>query len=169
MLTMDMHAVVQWITATPVSRQLQDWATWLSPVCEIAHFLGLSLLIGAAGFLDLRLMGFLKAVPLAAAMEFIPWAAIGLTINLISGLLFIGIDPSLYLTSGTWWAKVFFLCVGVGNILIFEWAGISRRARALPAGADTTTGMKCVGAVSLSAWFLVLFFGRMLPYLGSAY
>ena len=43
------------------------------------------------------------------------------------------------------------------------------RALALVPGEDTTTSMKVVGGTSLLAWFIVLFLGRMLPYLGSAY
>ena len=166
---MTMHAVIQWMMATRFSQLLQDWSVWLSPVCEIAHFIGLSLLIGSAGFLDLRLLGFMKSIPLASAMEFVPYAIAGFSINFVSGLLFIWIDPSLYLSSSTWWAKVFFLCVAGANVLAFEKGGIAARARSLGPGSDTTRSMKVIGAVSLSAWFMVLFFGRMLPYLGKAY
>lgn len=166
---MNMHAVVQWMMATRFSLLMQDWSVWLSPVCEIMHFLGLSLLLGAAGFLDLRLLGLMKSVPVASAMEFVPYAVAGFVMNLVSGVLFIWIDPSLYLTSATWWSKVFFLFVAGANVLVFEKGGISARARTLGPGQDTTASMKIVAAVSLAAWFLVLFFGRMLPYLGRAY
>jgi hypothetical protein len=37
------------------------------------------------------------------------------------------------------------------------------------AGEETPLTFKIVGAVSLFAWFAVLYFGRMLPYLGQAY
>ena len=166
---MTMHTVITWIAATPVSRLLQDWSIWLSPLCEIVHFIGLATLIGAAGFVDLRLLGVMRSIPVATAMEFVPWAMAGFFMNLVSGLLFIGIDPSLYLNSATWWAKVAFLAVAGINVMVFERSTLSSRARALGAGDDTTAGMKAVGATSLAAWFLVLFFGRMLPFLGTAY
>jgi hypothetical protein len=166
---MDIGAVIQWMKATAFSQLLQDWSIWLSPLCEILHFVGLSLLVGAAGFLDLRLLGVIRGVSVAAALEFAPWAMAGFALNAVTGVLFIWIDPSLYLRSATWWAKLFFIGVAVANVAAFERSSLGARARALGAGDDTTPGMKIVAGTSLASWFLVLYFGRMLPYLGSAY
>lgn len=166
---MDMRTVIEWMSATGFSRLLQDWAIWLSPLCEILHFIGLSLLLGAAGFLDLRLLGVIRGVSVASALEFAPWAMLGFVINAVTGVLFIWIDPSLYLRSGTWWAKVFFIVVAVANVAIFERTSLGTRARLLDAGEDTTIAMKLVAGTSLASWLLVLYFGRMLPYLGTAY
>jgi hypothetical protein len=166
---MNMHAVITWIAATPVSLLLQNWSIWLSPLCEVLHFIGLTILIGAVGFVDLRLLGVMPSVPMAAALEFVPWAIAGFTINLVSGVLFIGIDPSLYLNSATWWAKVTFLVIAGVNVMVFQRSTLAARARLLGAGERTTTGMKAIGATSLIAWFMVLCLGRMLPYLGTAY
>ena len=49
------------------------------------------------------------------------------------------------------------------NALFFE---ITQGARvpALRAGEDTPLSFKVAAAVSLLAWFAVLYFGRMLPY-----
>ena len=94
---MDMRAVTEWMMATRFSLLLQDWAIWLSPLCEILHFVGLSLLMGAAFFIDLRLLGVIRGISVAATLEFAPWAMVGFAINLVTGLLFIWIDPSLYL------------------------------------------------------------------------
>ena len=166
---MDANAISDWIITTRVSLQLQDWAIWLSPLAEILHFIGLTLLIGTAGFLDLRLLGFLRAAPVAAALEFAPWAMAGLAVNAITGVIFILIDPSLYLGSATFWAKVSFVVIAALNVAVFERSSLGARAREIGRGGDTTTGMKIVGATSLASWFLVIYFGRMLPYLGTAY
>ena len=166
---MDMRVVIEWIATTRLSLLLQDWAIWLSPLSEILHFIGLSILMGAAGFLDLRLLGFLRAVPVASALEFAPWAMVGFAINAVTGVIFIFIDPSLYLRSYSFGAKVLFILIAVANVGIFERTSIGARARAIGAGEDTTTAMKVVAGTSLVSWFLVLYFGRMLPYIGTAY
>jgi hypothetical protein len=165
----EMKSVIEWIAATSLSAQLADWSIWLSPVCEILHFVGLSLLIGAAGFLDLRLLGVIRGVPVASALEFAPWAMVGFGLNAVTGVLFILIDPKLYLQSATWWAKVLFIVVAIVNVAAFERSSLGRRAREIGAGADTTPMMKAVAGTSLASWFLVMYFGRMLPYLGTAY
>src|SRR4051812_5972770 len=53
----------------------RDEVGWLWPLCESLHFVGLSLLIGAAGFFDLRLLGFMRGVPLRSVKRFMPWAS----------------------------------------------------------------------------------------------
>ena len=52
-------------------------STWVWPLCETLHFIGLSLLLGMTGFFDLRLMGFFRRVPVAAAKDLMPLALMG--------------------------------------------------------------------------------------------
>ena len=73
-LTLDLFAA--WLRGTSLSEAIRV-APWLWPVCEILHFFGLSLLIGVAGFFDLRLLGFMKRVPMSAAWTLMPWAKAG--------------------------------------------------------------------------------------------
>ena len=166
---MDMQAVIEWVRQTQLSLLMQDWAIWLSPVLEIVHFIGLSILIGAAGFIDLRLLGFVRGVPVASALEFAPVAMVGFAINLVTGIAFILVDPSLYLASWTFAFKVLFILVAALNATVIELSPIGAAARRIGAGEDTTLRLKMVGAISLTSWLLVLYLGRMLPYIGSAY
>jgi len=160
-----MYDFVFWLEATTVSRTLRD-ITWLWPACESLHFMGLCLLIGGAGFLDLRLMGFMPRVPMSAAKAFMPWAIAGFGINLVTGLLFLVMAPAMYAFSAAWWAKVFFIVLAGLNAMFFETTQ-GRRAQTLAPGEDTPPAMKAIGAVSLFSWFAVLYFGRMLPYIGT--
>ena len=58
---------------------------WLWPTCETLHFIGLAMLVGAAGLFDLRLLGFMRRASLSAVMELRLWAGLGLAINLVTG------------------------------------------------------------------------------------
>jgi hypothetical protein len=62
------------------------------------------------------------------------------------------------------WLKVLFLLVAGINAMLFE-TSYSDRLMALAPDAETPVSAKVIGAVSLAAWFAVLYFGRMLPYL----
>lgn len=143
---------------------------WLWPLCETLHFIGLSLLIGVAGLFDLRLLGFLRRVSLAAVMDMRGWAALGLGINLVTGVMFFVGAPGQYIHNSAWWAKIVFILIAGANILFFE---LSPRAKALVAqvgpGDDTPMRLKLAGGVSLFSWFAVLYFGRMLPFIGNAF
>src|SRR4029453_14048796 len=44
------------------------------PILEDLHFLGLTLLLATIGILNLRILGFLKSLPLAPLHRFVPWA-----------------------------------------------------------------------------------------------
>jgi hypothetical protein len=162
-----MVPIVHFVQHTTLSHYLGT-IKWLWPLCETIHFIGLAVLVGIAGFFDLRLLGMFKRVPISACKEFMPWAMFGFSLNLMSGLIFLTIFPAQYAYSQAWWLKVLFLCIAGANALIFE-TGFGKRAAALPAGVDSPIAFKMIGGVSLVSWFFVLYFGRMLPYLGTAY
>ena len=160
-----MHDFALWVESTRISRALFD-ITWLWPLCESLHFVGLCMLIGGAGFLDLRLLGLFRGVSLRDVKALMPWAIGGFAINATTGALFLIMQPHLYLTSAVWWAKVAFLGIAGANALFFE-TRLAVPALAMHPDADTSTSMKVIGAVSLLSWFAVMYCGRMLPYLGT--
>ena len=124
------------------------------------------MLIGGAGLLDLRLMGMFRGLAIRHVKALMPWAIGGFAINATTGTLFLIMQPHLYLMSAVWWSKVGFIFLAAGNALFFE-TRMAVPALAMEPDADTSPGMKAVGAVSLFSWFAVLYCGRMLPYLGS--
>ncbi len=157
-------AFVEWLGATPLSIGFQNEVAWLWPLCESLHFMGLCLLIGAAGLLDLRLLGFMKTVPVWSIKRFIHWAMVGFAVNLVTGLVFLISQPQQYVTNPSMWFKALFLVVAGVNALVFE-TTFSRRVAVLGAGEDTPASVKAIALVSLVSWFAVLYFGRMIPYL----
>jgi Family of unknown function (DUF6644) len=158
-----------WIKHTGIGAPMTA-TPWLWPLCETLHFIGLALLIGVAGLFDLRMLGFVRRVSLAAVMELRPWAALGLAINLVTGVMFFVGAPDQYVHNPAWWAKVAFILIAGLNILAFE---LSPRAKALVQevgpGDNTPLRLKLAGGVSLFSWFAVLYFGRMLPFIGNAF
>jgi hypothetical protein len=154
-----------WLEATPLSRALFD-VTWLWPLCESLHFIGLAVLVGGAGFLDLRLLGFFRGISIGDVKAFMPFAIGGFALNAVTGALFLVMQAHLYLGSGIWWFKIGFIALAGANAMFFE-TRLSRSALALAPDADTTPAMKLIGGLSLFSWFAVLYCGRMLPYLGT--
>jgi hypothetical protein len=143
-------------------------STWVWPLCETLHFIGLSLLLGVTGFFDLRLMGFFRRVSIAAAKELMPLALVGFAINLLTGAVFLIGLPDQYLNNRVWWFKVGFIVLAGLNALIYE-TKLSAKVLALQPGADTPGPVKLIGLVSLASWLAVLYCGRMLPFLGDAF
>lgn len=160
-------AFAQWLRATSASEWINQ-STWIWPLCESLHFIGLSLLIGVAGFFDLRLMGFFRRVSIGAARDLMPVALTGFAINLITGAVFLTGLPGQYVHNPAWWYKVSFIMLAGVNAVLYE-ATLSAKLLALEPNADTPAAAKAIGFVSLLAWLAVLYCGRMLPFLGDAF
>ena len=152
-----------WLAGSRASAWVRAESPWLWPLCETLHFIGLAMLVGIAGFIDIRLMGFLRSVPLNAVKAFRNWAVGAFLLNLTTGLIFFTGSVNQYVVNPYWWAKVIFLLVAVSNALAFELV-IGRRPAA-PNG-DTPLSFKVVGALSLIAWIGVIVCGRLLPFVG---
>ncbi len=138
------------------------WALW-----QILHFVGMSLIVGIIGTLDLRILGLFKNIPIAAFRALVPWAVAGFVCNLVTGIFFVtgkSPGPSYYTDNLSFRLKMLFVLLAAANLIIFQLSGLERRVYATPAGASAPGIAKTVAAFSLIAWILVIFFGRIMQY-----
>ena len=163
--TLDLFAV--WLRGTSVSEAIRVSA-WLWPLCEILHFFGLSLLIGIAGFFDLRLLGFMKRVPISAAWTLMPWAKAGFALAAVTGLTFFVGAPEQYINNPAFYIKIFFLIVANLNAVYFE-VLYRKQIETRQLDADRPLGFKVIAIVSIVSWLFVIYWGRMLPFIGNAF
>src|SRR6187549_2845554 len=132
-----------WVESTWISKTLFGMS-WLWPASESLHFIGLCMLIGGAGLLDLRLIGLFRGLSIRHVKALMPWAMAGFAINAITGVLFLIMQPHLYLSSGVWWAKVAFIGIAGANALFFE-TRLAVPALAMHPDDDTSAAMKAIG------------------------
>ena len=164
---MTLDHLVHVVKATQLSQDIKFYP-WIWPACESLHFVGLALLVGIAGFLDLRLLGAFPQVPVYSIHRMVKWAMVGFAINLVTGIIFLIGAPDQYATNVAWWFKVFFLALAGVNALFFETTQ-GQRVMALGKGEQAPTTFRIVGALSLFSWLMVLYWGRMLPFIGTAF
>lgn len=161
-------AFANWLKGTSLSWFVSS-LPWTWAVCETLHFLGMSLLIGAIGVLDARMLGMFKQMPVGALERLVPWGIAGFAINLITGFLFFAGAPYQYIDNPAFWYKMLFIVLAGVNVGLFYFTGLSRRVDRVGAGEDAPWAAKLVAASSLFLWFGVLFWGRMLPFIGNAF
>jgi hypothetical protein len=140
---------------------------WVWPVCEMIHYVGMSLIIGIIGTLDLRIMGLFKSIPIAAFRPLVPWAVAGFIGNLLTGIVFVTGTASgaiFYIDNLSFQLKLLFLLLASANLAIFQFSGLEKAVYAIPAGGNAPAAAKAISAFSLVAWLLVIFFGRLLMY-----
>lgn len=141
---------------------------WVWPICEMFHFIGMSLLIGSVGWLDIRILGFGKGVPIASLEKLIPLGLLGFAFNAVTGCIFVAGNvsggPIAYLGNLAFQIKMLLVLIAGLNLVAYYFTGIQRAAEAVPASGDAAAAAKVVAIVSLVSWFGVIYFGRMIMY-----
>ena len=164
-----LQAISDWLHATSLSWAMSGGIPWLWPFCETLHFVGLALLMGIVGLLDLRMLGLAKGLPIGPLQRLIPWGILGFMINLVTGVLFFIGNPYQYIHNIAFAMKMVFIGLAGVNVILFYLTGLYRRVDPVAAGQDVPFTAKIVAAVSLFLWVGVMFWGRMLPFIGNAF
>jgi hypothetical protein len=158
-----------WLHATNLSWAVAGGVPWLWPLCETLHFMGLALVMGVVGVLDLRMLGMAKELPLGPLQRLMPFAILGFTINLITGFLFFAGDPFQYIHNVAFGFKLLFIGLAGVNVILFYVSGLYRRVDGVGAGHECPLPAKMAAAASLVLWIGVMYWGRMLPFIGNAF
>jgi hypothetical protein len=141
---------------------------WVWPACEVLHFIGMALLLGTVGWLDIRILGVGKGLPIASLEKLIPVGILGFMLNLSSGFVFVAGNlnggPMAYLGNLSFQIKMLLILIAGANLALYYLTGIRRAAEAVPPSEDAAPAAKVIAFVSLVAWFGVIFFGRMIMY-----
>lgn len=146
-------------------------SSWVLPVCESLHFIGMAMLVGIVGVFDLRLLGMAKRLPVAPLQRLMPFAVLGFVLSLGSGLVFITANPRQYLAplSLSFVAKMLFILLACLNVLFFYATGLKRAVDGVDAGQDAPLGAKVSAGVSLFLWVAVMYWGRVLQFFGKSF
>jgi hypothetical protein len=161
--------VARWLHNSPLGWAAAGGWPWLWAACESLHFMGMALLIGAVGLLDARMLGLFKGLPIAPLERLVPWGVLGFVINLATGIVFFAGAPEQYVQNIAFGLKMLFVLLAGVNVSLFYLTGLSRRVDRLGAGEDAPMAAKLIAGASLFLWFGVLYWGRMLPFIGNAF
>ena len=150
-----LSVAADWLAAAGV----KAWAAgdaypWLNTL----HLLGLVMLVGAIGVVDLRVAGAWRALPAAALSRALTPVAIGgLAIAATTGVCLFAADGSTLAASDVFKLKLAMLTLALGNALVFRrmWG---RALDAPPVGA------RMMATASLALWLAVGLCGRMIAY-----
>ena len=140
--------------------ELMTTSKWWWAFMMDLHFVGLALLMGVVGILDLRILGFAKQIPIHSLHRLLPWAMVGFGINLVTGVLaFTGMDQ-YYTYDWAFWLKMLAIMLLGLNAAAFYLTGAFESVDGLGPGADAPPLAKFIAASSLFMWFAVITLGR---------
>jgi len=160
-----MDNLIAWMADTRVAHFMGEWK-WAWPWAEALHFIGMALLFGSVLVMDIRLMGFFrKYVSIHAVHALTPWALIGFSINLLTGMCFFIKDAARYVPNPSFIFKMGMILLAGINFLVF-WFKIRKDSHDWKDDEQSSLSAKLVGATSLIVWTLVIWGGRMIPVYG---
>ena len=133
---------------------------WLFAVVNVLHVLGAALVVGGIATFDLKVIANRGEGAQETGRIAIPLAALGLLIQIPSGLTLLAVEARALGTNPAFYAKLAFIALGLVNLAVFHARfGGARAQGPLPRAA------RPFAAVSLGAWVLTLAAGRMIAYL----
>jgi hypothetical protein len=136
---------------------------WAYPILETLHVMGMALLFGVLGLINLRVLGYKHELPLIGTRELLPLAWGGFTVNVLTGLALFSSDAVYFFSSITFRVKILLIVLGGINAAVLS-QGIYRESST---GADIVlpASAKVVAASSLVFWVGAILAGRLVAYL----
>jgi hypothetical protein len=150
-----------WLDETALSHYVAE-TLWVYPTLETMHTIGMALLIGSLGLIDLRVLGFKPELPVLETRRLLPLAWLGFTLNAFSGTLLFVSDAVKFSHSYTFGLKIALIILGGINAAL-----LGRSVFQVSAGAasvEPTTGAKWIAGTSIVFWYGAIICGRLVAY-----
>lgn len=154
-----MTGLVNALVAALASSGLTAWANdgTIYPVANLVHLLGLVLLLGSIGLIDLRIMGVFPGLPLPALRRALtPLGVAGLMLMLASGTLMFAADARGLVGSETFQRKLIAIALALLNAALFH--------RVAGTGSRLGLAARVLAGLSLASWLTVATLGRLIAY-----
>jgi uncharacterized membrane protein len=138
---------------------------WVWIAAETLHFIGLTLLMGVVILINLKVFGRLRSISYRAVDRLLPWAILGFGINTVTGMAFYAAAGNVQYQANPafYWKLGFLLLAGLNTLLFTFDNGWEHEDQPAPALSKVLAG----GALFL--WVGVMFWGSMLPFIGTAF
>ena len=155
---------LQWLHDTQFSTVMRE-SIWAEPIVETIHVLTLTLFLGFAVLLDLRLLGVcLRRRKVSEVLgQLNPFLFVGFAIMVISGLLLFSGDPPAFWSTFFFKIKMVFLILAGLNVLIFN-ATIGRKVAEWDLAPKTPRAAKIAAVISIVLWVAIVAAGRAIAY-----
>jgi hypothetical protein len=160
-----MHPILDWLHDSWLGHIMRD-VPWLFPTCEGLHFVGMALLLGTIGIIDLRILGFAKGLPIGPLHRLLPLAFFGFALNVATGIAFVCSDPDSYWIVPAFRFKLLLILLAGANAIWF-WVSILKHVDEWGPDVDASRLAKVISAASLLFWTGVVTAGRFIAFAGT--
>jgi hypothetical protein len=163
--------VLSWLESTSVAVWVgESPSMWAFPGVLTLHTTGMAVLVGASWVLDLRLLGIGRHVPLSSFRWVFPAIAVGLAVNLTTGVVLFMKNATTWGTSIPFLVKMALVIASVAMLvplrsLVRGDAAASTGAAAPNKPGEIGVNARRLAIASILAWTGAVTAGRLLAYL----
>jgi hypothetical protein len=140
---------------------------WAFPGVLTLHTTGMAVLVGASWVLDLRLLGVSRHVPLSSFRWVFPAVAVGLAVNLTTGLLLFAKNATTWGTSIPFLVKMALVIASVAMLVPLRSLVLRGETvgSAKASAGEVPGSARGLAIASILAWIGAVTAGRLLAYL----
>jgi hypothetical protein len=160
-----MNPLLDWLRDSWLGVLMRD-IPWLFPTFEGLHFVGMALLFGVIGIIDVRILGFAKGLPVGPLHRLLPLAFAGFALNVVTGIAFLASDPYSYIVVPAFRFKMLLILLAGANAVWF-WVSILKQVDEWGPEANASSLAKVISAASLCFWVGVITAGRFIAFAGT--
>jgi len=135
---------------------------WLYPLANVAHVIGVVLVVGPTLAFDFRLLGLTRAGAIGdLARVLLPWSLAGLCLAIPAGLVLFAADAAAIMANPAFRLKLLLLALAGSNAVAFHASGALRVASE---GPSVPLRPRLHAVASVILWLGVIACGRMIAY-----
>jgi hypothetical protein len=153
---------LEWLQGTWVAVLVAE-SLWGYPLLETLHSIGMAMMIGSLGLINLRVLGYKPELPLLNLQQLLPLAWIGFTLNAVSGTLLFTSDAVYFFSKYTFRIKLVLIVLGGINAALLG-RRVFREAADGAAAVPVATSTKWIAGASLVFWIGAVCAGRLIAY-----
>ena len=154
--------VLVWLESLPLAVWVHESpSVWAQPTVLTLHTMGMAVLVGASWVLDLRLLGISRSVPLSAFRWVFRAVAVGLIVNVVTGVLLFAQRATSLGTAIPFLIKIGLVIASVATLVPLR----SLVFRSGPEQREVSGSARVLAIASILAWTGAITAGRLLAYL----
>jgi hypothetical protein len=152
-----------WLYITRISQLIRD-TIWVIPTVQSVHIVSISVLMGAAIVVDLKLTGLVAKTDSSSVVfrRYMPWLWSSLSVLLLTGLIMVVGEPNRELLNWVFWSKMTLVAIAFVLTLVVRIPML--RGDFPQHGQLWGLILKPLGLLSLAIWILIIFCGRWIAY-----
>ena len=137
----------------------ESGSLWSFPGILLVHTYGMGIMVGVILAVDLSILGFVPALPLAPLQKFFPLVWTAFWLNAITGTILLAADATTKLTNPDFGVKMAFIVLAVINQRMIQ--------NRLFGDPPLSSNGKMLAWMSIVCWLGAITAGRLLAYVGT--